>query len=56
MKDQEYGAQDFFGSIDELRVWRTARSQDQIKEAGRRPSHAWHMHHETACALLMFNQ
>ncbi|BDA49076.1 probable Sushi, von Willebrand factor type A, EGF and pentraxin pentraxin domain-containing protein at C-terminar half [Coccomyxa sp. Obi] len=32
LKDQEYGAQDFFGAIDELRVWRTVRTQDQIKQ------------------------
>lgn len=27
---QEYGSQDFFGLIDEMRLWRTARDQDQI--------------------------
>ena len=27
---QEYGAQDFFGLIDELRIWKKARSGDQI--------------------------
>ncbi len=32
MRDQEYGAQDFYGAIDELRVWRTVRTQDQIKQ------------------------
>jgi hypothetical protein len=25
LKDQEYGAQDFFGVIDEMRIWRTDR-------------------------------
>lgn len=29
---QEYGSQDFFGVIDELRIWRTVRSEDQIKQ------------------------
>lgn len=28
---QEYGPQDFFGAIDELRIWRTVRTEDQIK-------------------------
>ena len=28
--NQEYGAQDFFGLIDEMRVWKKARSGDQI--------------------------
>ncbi|KAK9918751.1 hypothetical protein WJX75_006574 [Coccomyxa subellipsoidea] len=32
IRDQEYGAQDFYGAIDELRVWRTVRTQDQIKQ------------------------
>ena len=31
---KEYGAQDFFGQIDELRIWRTARTQDQIRQVG----------------------
>ncbi|KAL4422517.1 hypothetical protein ABPG75_008714 [Micractinium tetrahymenae] len=30
--EQEYGAQDFFGTIDELRVWRKARTQQQIQQ------------------------
>ncbi len=30
---QEYGSQDFFGVIDELRIWSTVRSEDQIKQA-----------------------
>lgn len=30
---QEYGSQDFFGVIDELRIWRTVRNEDQIKQA-----------------------
>ncbi|KAL4421057.1 hypothetical protein ABPG77_001352 [Micractinium sp. CCAP 211/92] len=30
--EQEYGAQDFFGTIDELRVWRKARTQEQIQQ------------------------
>eukprot|EP00884_Botryococcus_braunii_P000733 jgi/Botrbrau1/10660/Bobra.53_2s0017.2 len=29
-RDQEYGPQDFYGVIDELRVWRTVRSPEQI--------------------------
>lgn len=37
IRDQEYGAQDFYGAIDELRVWRTVRTQDQIKQAWHRP-------------------
>jgi len=28
----EYGAQDFTGVIDELRIWKTVRSQDQIQQ------------------------
>lgn len=28
--EQEYGSQDFFGLIDEMRVWRKSRSADQI--------------------------
>ena len=28
----EYGAQDFTGVIDELRIWKTVRSQDQIRQ------------------------
>lgn len=28
--DQEYGPQDFYGVIDELRVWRSVRTQAQI--------------------------
>ena len=27
---QEYGSQDFFGAIDELRIWRTVRTEEQI--------------------------
>lgn len=30
---QEYGSQDFFGVIDELRIWRSVRNEDQIKQA-----------------------
>lgn len=41
LKDQEYGAQDFFGAIDELRVWRTVRTQDQIKQACDWAPSAW---------------
>ena len=29
---QEYGSQDFFGVIDELRIWRTVRTEEQIRE------------------------
>lgn len=29
---QEYGSQDFFGVIDELRIWRTVRSEEQIQQ------------------------
>ena len=29
---REYGVQDFFGQIDELRIWRTVRSEDQIRQ------------------------
>ena len=29
-KKQEYGAQDFFGLIDEMRVWKRARTKEQI--------------------------
>jgi hypothetical protein len=32
LDDQEYGAQDFFGVIEEMRVWKVVRSADQIKE------------------------
>jgi cysteine-rich repeat protein len=35
--NQEYGAQDFFGLIDELRIWKKARSQEEII-AGMRPA------------------
>ena len=28
----EYGAQDFIGVVDEMRIWRTVRSQAQIQE------------------------
>ena len=38
MRDQEYGAQDFYGAIDELRIWRTVRTQDQIKQVRQQPS------------------
>ena len=31
---KEYGAQDFFGQIDELRIWRTVRTQAQIRQVG----------------------
>ncbi len=31
---QEYGSQDFFGVIDELRIWRTVRTEEQIREVG----------------------
>jgi cysteine-rich repeat protein len=30
---QEYGAQDFFGLIDELRIWKRARSGDEIRKS-----------------------
>ena len=33
MLSQEYGSQDFFGVIDELRIWRTVRKEDEIKQA-----------------------
>lgn len=29
-QNQEYGAQDFFGLIDEMRIWKKARTQEQI--------------------------
>ena len=32
MLSQEYGSQDFFGVIDELRIWRTVRTEDDIKQ------------------------
>lgn len=31
--NQEYGSQDFFGLIDELRIWRRVRSADEIRGA-----------------------
>jgi len=30
VEDQEYGPQDFFGQIEEMRVWRVARTAEQI--------------------------
>ena len=32
MISQEYGSQDFFGVIDELRIWRTVRTEEQIQQ------------------------
>ena len=31
-RSQEYGAQDFFGALDEMRIWRTVRTEDQINQ------------------------
>lgn len=33
---QEYGSQDFFGLIDEMRIWRTVRTEEQIKQVSQR--------------------
>lgn len=30
--EQEYGVQDFFGVIEEMRIWRVARSAEQIRQ------------------------
>jgi hypothetical protein len=30
--DQEYGPQDFFGLIEEMRVWRVVRTPEQIRQ------------------------
>lgn len=35
LQSQEYGSQDFFGVIDEMRIWRTVRTEDQIKQVSR---------------------
>ena len=36
--EQEYGSQDFFGLIDEMRLWRRVRSAEQV---GRQLVHAF---------------
>ena len=33
--EQEYGVQDFFGVIEEMRIWRVARSAEQIRQGQR---------------------
>lgn len=37
----EHGSQDFNGVIDEVRIWRTARSADQIFEVHALSSHVY---------------
>ena len=32
MVDVEYGSQDFYGLIDDIRIWRRVRSEAEIKE------------------------
>ena len=44
----EYGAQDFTGVIDELRIWKTVRSQEKIQQVCQQLMHAW-PHTFTAC-------
>jgi hypothetical protein len=48
LPSQEYGAQDFFGVVEEMRVWRVVRTAQQIKEGmdadnGRGPGGGAHM-------------
>ena len=31
---REYGPQDFFGVMDEMRIWKTVRTQQQIVDVG----------------------
>ena len=50
----EYGAQDFTGVIDELRIWKTVRSQEQIQQVCHQLKHAclmpsWLVLQEHAC-------
>ena len=40
--DQEYGPQDFFGLVDEMRVWRTVRTPEEVR---------WLTAHSTAASL-----
>lgn len=55
MLSQEYGSQDFFGVIDELRIWGTVRKEDEIKQV-RAPEQLFYMApsplraHRTACS------
>jgi len=30
--DQQYGPQDFFGLMDEMRVWKVVRTEEQIQQ------------------------
>ncbi len=50
----EYGAQDFTGVIDELRIWKTVRSQEQVQQVCQQLDHAclilsWLVLQEHAC-------
>lgn len=31
--NQEYGPQDFFGLVDEMRIWKVVRTPEQIRES-----------------------
>lgn len=32
VEDQEYGPQDFFGLIEEMRIWKVVRTPEQIRQ------------------------